>query len=293
MGIAAGCGTTIRPGYRGITYHPLSEPGLGTEVYAEGFYWQWPWNDIVAYNVTWQSQAEDAQVLTLEDLHVATRVIVTFMPDPERLHELTTQIGPSYYEKVIKPPFLTLVRSEFARHRHNDLAEHSPAIEQRIVADLRNAIKDKPIRIDRVAIEHIQYDPYLTKAVSEKVATQQTIEQKSYELEVASKNAEIARVRARGEGDAIQIRAEGESRAIELRGDAQAKAQQAIGRTLTPAYLQYKAFDSPNARYYFVPTGKNGLPVIVDTGHPGPERPAAQASAQYRADEIPTSVLAP
>lgn len=48
------------------------------------------------------------------------------------------------------------------------------------------------------------------------------------------------------------------------RGDAQAKAQKAITKTLTTKYLSYKAFDNPATRYYFVPVGKNGLPILID-----------------------------
>ena len=52
-----------------------------------------------------------------------------------------------------------------------------------------------------------------------------------------------------------------------LKGDAQARAQQAISKTLDRQYLQYKAFDSKGSQYYFVPVGKDGLPLIIDTGH--------------------------
>ncbi|MBL8969789.1 MAG: hypothetical protein JNK56_04375, partial [Myxococcales bacterium] len=37
-------------------------------------------------------------------------------------------------------------------------------------------------------------------------------------------------------------------------------------KTLTPRYLQFKAFDQRNASYFFVPMGKDGLPLIVNAG---------------------------
>ncbi len=63
--------------------------------------------------------------------------------------------------------------------------------------------------------------------------------------------------------DVTRIRAEGDAKAIVLKGEA--KAQDAVAKTLTTSYLQYKAFDSPATRYYFVATGKNGMPIIVGT----------------------------
>ena len=84
-------------------------------------------------------------------------------------------------------------------------------------------------------------------------------------MTVAEKEAEIARTRARGESDATRIRAEGKAQAIVLEGRAQAEAQEMITKTLTDAYLKYKAFDGDSTRYYFVPIGKDGLPIILDT----------------------------
>ena len=68
----------------------------------------------------------------------------------------------------------------------------------------------------------------------------------------------------KGLSDAVAIRAEGDSKAIVLRGQAQAQAQEAITKTLSPQYIQYKAFEGNNTRYYFVPIGKDGLPLILN-----------------------------
>ena len=84
------------------------------------------------------------------------------------------------------------------------------------------------------------------------------------ELRRTQRDAEITRTQAQARGDAARIAAEGEAAATIVRGKAQAEAQAAINKTLTSRYLQFKAFDLPNATYYFVPIGRNGLPVIVN-----------------------------
>jgi len=265
MLVLAGCGTSVGTGQLGVKYLALKKPALQKDIKREGFYWQLPWNGIVRYDVTWQSKTEPVEVLTADDLHVTTRVTVTFRPDPGRIHELATQIGRSYYEDVIRPPFVTTTRAEFSRHTHNDLAKDSPMIERQVLEKVREAIAGKPLLVDRVSVDHIEYDPTLTRAISAKLATQQAVEQKKFEVELAERDAEIARTQAKGQADAIRIRAEGEAQSIVLKGDAQAKAQAAISKTLSPGYLQYKAFDNPATRYYFVPTGKNGMPLILGT----------------------------
>jgi len=280
----AACGTTIRPGERGLKYTAFGKPGLQTKVRSEGFYFQWPWNSIVKYDVTLQSRTEKVDVLTKDNLHIRTSVTVTFRPDVQRLHQLALEVGPQYYAEVIQPAFTTIARSEFAAHEHNKLPEESPQIERAILGKLRDVVKGKPIVVDQVAIAHIEYDAGLTSAISQKLATEQKVAQKEFELEIALKDAEIARTRARGEADALEIRAAAESKAIEIRangeaeaialkGTAQAKAQAAIGKTLTTRYLQFKAFDGAATRYFFVPTGKSGLPLLLDTAEPRERKP--------------------
>lgn len=262
----SGCGATVNAGQRGMKYHALHTPALEKTARAEGFYWLWPWNSMITYDITWQSKTEDLEILTADDLHVATKVTVTFRPQKERIYELHTEIGRAYYQDVVKPPFLAIARSEFAHHRHNDLAREEPQIEQNVLDRLREAIGQRPIEIDRVAISHVEYDRNVAQAISSKLATSQKVEQKDAEVKIAEREADIARTSARGRSDAVRIEAEGQAAAIELKGEAQARAQNSITKTLTPGYLRYKAFDSDATRYYFVPVGKDGMPIIVDTG---------------------------
>jgi len=221
---------------------------------------------MIAYDVTLQSRDEDIEILTADDLHVPTTVTVTFRPKAEELYLLHTEIGPTYYEDVIKPSVMTLVRSEFSHYEHNQLAKMSPKIETEVLQKLVELLKGKPIQIDHIAIKHIRFEQRVTKSVSEKLAMEQLVDQKRFELDIARQEADIARTQAEGESDAIRIRADGEGKAIIIKGRAQAEAQEAIAKTLTPLYIQFKAFDGKSDSYYFIPTGKDGLPLIVNAG---------------------------
>jgi len=231
----------------------------------EGFYFEWPWDSMVVYDITWHSKTEDVKVLTADALHVPISATVTYRPKRSDLYRLAIELGPTYYKDVIQPEFLTLARSEFAKYEHNELAIKSPEIEAAITKKLRTALRGKPLEIDHVAISHIKFDPNVTSAISQKRATAERVEQKASEVEIAKKDAEIARTRAQGSADAIRIGARGEAEAIVVKGKAQAEAQDAIAKTLTADYLRYKAFDSQTTRYYFVPVGKDGMPLIINT----------------------------
>lgn len=115
-------------------------------------------------------------------------------------------------------------------------------------------------------MKHVEYDPNVAAAISAKLATAQRVEQKEAEVRIAERDAEIQRTAAKGRSDAIRLEAEGQAAAIVVKGEAQ--AQTAVGRTLTPEYLRYKAFDGEATRDYFVPVGKDGMPLIVNTDPP-------------------------
>lgn len=178
--------------------------------------------------MTWQSKTEEIDILSADALHVQTRVTVTFRPRADQLYELATEVGPDYYDEIIRPSFLTLARGEFAAHVHNALALDGTKIEETVLARLREAVAGKPLEIDRVSIDHIDFDRTVTAAIAAKVGAEQMIGQKDNELEIAKRDAEIARTAAAGRADANRIEAEGEAAAMVARGDAQATAQAAI-----------------------------------------------------------------
>lgn len=298
LATSTGCiGTSVRPGQRGLEYLPLHSEGLQKKVLPEGFHFQWPWNSIVKFDVRWRSTTETVDVLTKDNLHISTRVTITYRPDEAQLYRLATEIGSGYYEKVVRPPFVTLSRGEFSRHLHNDIPTDSQAIELAIANAVQRSIAKQPLQIARVSIDHVEYDRMVTDSISRKIAMQQTAEQKQYEQKIAERDADIVRTRAHGEADAVEIRATsearaievraaGEAKAIELKGKAQAVAQASVAKTLTPRYLQFKAFDNPATRYFFVPTGKNGMPLLFSAGT---EAPSAPPSREYSSGAVSQS----
>lgn len=266
FGGAMACGATVHPGQAAIKYKAFHDPAFEDRVLDPGYYPLWGWNKLVIYDVTATERDENVHVLTADNLHVPTTVAVTYHPNRGQIYALHTQVGPEYYEKLIAPALITLVRAEFSKHQHNDLAKESTDIEDVVRKRLQAKIEPYHVTIDQVAIRHIDYDDTVTQAISRKIAVRQQSEQKKYEVEIAQRDADIARTTAQGKSDSTRIQAEGDAAAIVARGKAQAEAQEAVGKTLTPEYLQFKAFDNHAASYFFVPTGKGGLPIIVDVG---------------------------
>lgn len=247
--LLAGCGTMIPGGYKGLYSGHFS--GVDTTVYPNGFKWAVVWNDVILYDVRWKTQSETVDILSLDDLHMDVDVALRLRPKPDELYYLHTEIGPQYYEQVVQQAFRSISRAVFAQYKYNDIPKKSVEIQNKILAQLKDELKDKHLDLDAVEIKHVEYPPLVKQATDSKLATEQKLLQKEYETKIAEKDAQIKIIEARG----------------------QQTAQRIIDSTLTPTYLQYRALDvqkslinSSNTSFYFIPVGSNGLPIIIDTG---------------------------
>jgi regulator of protease activity HflC (stomatin/prohibitin superfamily) len=147
------------------------------------------------------------------------------------------------------------------------LPERSSEIGNKIEAVMVESLKGRHLDVYSVALSEIEFPQMVLKAIEQKQAKEQEKEQKEFELVIAQRNAEIARIQAKGEGDALQIRAEGEGESLRIRAKGQSQAQEIITKTLTADYLKYKLYENPSTKTIIVPD-KSNVPIIVN---PGPD----------------------
>jgi regulator of protease activity HflC (stomatin/prohibitin superfamily) len=260
------CGTSIQPGQRGLYWRPLSQ-GLSPETLKDGFYWQAPWNSVYRYDVRWQSHTEDIDALSADDLQVLIKAAIIIRPNPEELYFLVQEVGPEFYQQIVKPQFMAAVRSVVSGYNMVTVPERSAEIASKVQAVVVENLKGRHLEIHNVALADVDFPPIVLHAIEQKQAKEQEKEQKEFELTIASKDAEIARTRAKGEGDSIRIRAEGEAEGNKIRALGQAKAQETISHTLTQAYLRYKLYDSPNSKLILLPDQLKA-PILINPGEP-------------------------
>jgi regulator of protease activity HflC (stomatin/prohibitin superfamily) len=262
--LMGGCGRTIDPGMRGLRWSPMSG-GLEKESLKNGFYFRAPWNDVFEYDVRYQSFTEKIDALTADDLSVTLHVAITMSPIPDEIYFLAQEVGHNWYQQLVRPQFLSAVRGVVAQYAMVTLPERSSEIGNKIEAVMVESLKGRHLNIYSVALSEIEFSKMVLQAIENKQAKEQEKEQKEFELIIAERNAEIARIQAKGEGDSLRIRAEGESESLRIRAKGQSQAQEIITKTLTPDYLKYKLYDSPNSKMVIVPD-KSNVPIIVNPG---------------------------
>jgi len=261
-----GCSRTVDPGNRGLRWRPLSA-GLMKEPLREGFYWKAPWNDIFVYDTRWKSFKEKVDALTADDLPVTVYAAITMRPIPDEIYFLAQEVGPDWYKQLVHPQLLSAVRGVVANYSMVTLPERSSEIGNKIEAVVVEALKGRHLDVYNVALSEMEFSKMVLMAIEQKQAKEQEKEQKEFEVVIAQRNAEIARIHAKGEGDSLKIRAEGEADSMRIRASGQSQAQDIITKTLTPDYLRYKLYESPNAKMIIMPE-KLTVPLIVN---PGPD----------------------
>ncbi len=257
-----GCGTTVSPGQRGLRWYPLTE-GLTTETLKSGFYWRAPWNDIFVYDIRLQSYTETVDALSSDDLLVKLKAAIIMRPIVDEVYFLAQEIGSDFYPRVVRPELLAAVRSIVSNYPMVTVPENSADIASKVQAVVVDKLKGRHLEVTSVALADIELARIVLEAVEKKQSKEQEKEQKEFELVIATKNAEIMRRLALGEGDSIRIRAEGEAQGNIIRAKGQATAQETIAKTLTPAYLRFKLYDNPNAKMVLLPEDLR-MPLVLN-----------------------------
>ena len=260
--LTAACGSTVQPGQRGLRWYPFTE-GLSSQPLKNGFYWRAPWNDVYVYDVKWQSYTENVDALSADDLQVMIKAVIILRPIAEEIHFLAQEVGLDFYSRIVRPEFMAAVRSVVSGYPMVTVPEKSVEIASKVQAVVEEKLRGRHLDIQSIALADVDFPQIVLGAIEQKQAKEQQKEQKEFELIIAEKDAEIARRRARGEGDAIRIRSEGEAQGAQIRAEGQARAQEKITKTLTPEYLRYKLYDSPNSKVVLVPDQLN-TPVIIN-----------------------------
>jgi regulator of protease activity HflC (stomatin/prohibitin superfamily) len=262
--LTTACATTVQPGERGLL---LRSSGLDKEPLTEGHYWIAPWNEVYIYDVRWQNYAENVDAWSADDVQVVVKSAIVLRPNPEEVSSLAQTAGTDFYARVVKPEFLAAVRNVVAGYPVLMVTEKSAEIAQKVQTIVEEKLMNRHLAIQSVALSDVDLPQIVLTAIEQKQAKEQQKEQKDFELLIAGKDAEIARARAKGEGDTLHIRAEG-----------QAKAQETIRKTLSPEYLRYKLYDSQNSKMVLLPDDLK-LPVLV-TINPGEQQSAQLPSAE-------------
>ena len=197
---------------------------------------------------------DSIRVRTLDGLEVGVDLTVWWMIDPESVNNIYADLSKSVLElevKIIRPAIRTVVRDTAALYKMDALyTSERAAFSEKIDKDLKAIFKSKNVMVDKVLVRNITLPTIVENAIQEKMRAKQEEDAMEYKKNIASRQAEIKEIEARG----------------------LANAQRIINSTLSEKYLQHEAImayeklaNSQNTTFVIMPTSPNssGMPLIL------------------------------
>lgn len=195
------------------------------------------------------------QILSAKDDHAAASkdlqdVKVTLGANyhmrPDRAAVIYQTIGVNWAQTIIPNAERETLKAEIAHHNASDILQNRPAIKSRVQDEMAKWLDKYGIVLDELSIQNIAFGNEYTQAIEAKQVEEQRALQKTYELQSAEKQAEIAKAKAAGEANAAIEAARGRAEsnrqeaaadadAIRLRATATAEANTKIAESLTGA----------------------------------------------------------
>jgi prohibitin 1 len=186
-----------------------------------------------------------------EGLTTQIEVSVLYHLNPENAADVYRTVGEDYIGVILEPQFRSVSRGVTAMYEAKALytAERSE-LEALIYQDLKKVAEPRGITIESTPMRRVGLPPGLTAAIEEKLRMEQESQRMQFVLQKEKQEADRKRIEAEGISDFQKIVAQGISDNL-LRWKG-------IEATM-------KIAESNNSKVVIVGSGKDGLPVILDT----------------------------
>jgi regulator of protease activity HflC (stomatin/prohibitin superfamily) len=261
---------TVPSGYVGVLWKRF---GGGTvldprRLKNEGFNLILPWNEVFLYDLRLQSFTESYNAISSDGVNLSATVIVRFRLQRDSVPVLHQAIGPDFKKVLVMPGIGSLTREVIAQYTAEQV--YSTA-RQEIQDKIRNLVE---ARLSEKMMEHegeeesyrvsmreiiILYDILVTgielpaaivAAINRKTEQYYIAEEYKFRVEREKRESERKRIEAEG------IR----------------EFQQTVSQGISDSYLRWRGIEatlqlsqSTNAKVVIIGSGKDGLPIILNT----------------------------
>lgn len=255
---------SVRPGEKGVLYSRLFGGTVLDRVYDEGVHVILPWDILYVYDVRILEETQDVDVLTVDGLTVNVQVSLRYQIMRERLPALHQEIGPDYRNKIVIPIMNSAVRQTIGNYRPDALYSTArQELQDQMLVDAIEEMGRIPILIHGFVVKSITLPEVLSKSIEEKLVAEQRYLRYHYLL--------------------LEAREEAKRKAVE--GQGIRFYQSLVNENMTNNYLRFEGIKatnnlaaSPNAKVVVVGSGRDGLPLILNTQDMEPQRQGDKAT---------------
>lgn len=242
---------SVHPGELAVLYSRLFGGTVLDRTYQEGLHFIPPWNILFVYDVRIQEDTQFIEVLTRDGLTVTVQASLRYQIVRDRLPVLHQQIGPDYKRKIILPIMTSAVRQTIGSYRPDALYSTArEELQDKMLVDATEEMGRIPILIHGFVVKEIILPDLLRDSIVDKLVAEQQYLRYHFLL--------------------LEAKEEAKRKAIQ--GQAIRYYQSLVNENMTENFLRYEGIQatarlaaSENAKVVVVGSGKDGLPIILNT----------------------------
>ncbi|MDT8423729.1 MAG: prohibitin family protein [Desulfuromonadales bacterium] len=242
---------TIHAGEAGVLYQRFFGGTVTDKVYSEGFHIVAPWDKMQVYNVRVQTDYRNFQALSRQGLPVKLTLAIRYRPLYQTLGLLHKNVGPEYLEKVVIPQTEDVIRQTVGQYTAEQLYSQKRGVVEGILKDSLEKVMRRFVLMESVVIREVILPDYIIAAIERKLEQEQLAI--AYDFKI--------------------IREEKEARRKEIEAGGIKAYNDIVSSSLNDKVLTWKGVEatlglatSNNAKVVVIGSGKEGLPVILNTG---------------------------
>jgi regulator of protease activity HflC (stomatin/prohibitin superfamily) len=240
---------TVDAGHAGILFRRFS----GTEIdkiYGEGLHIFSPLDTVYIYEVRKQIALHDFDVISNKGLTVHLSLAIRYRPEYDLLGVLHQKIGPNYLQRVIIPQIESVMRKQLGDYKAEQIYTNEAGLLTKAILTALDEVGRNYVEVEDIIIRSIKLPQQIVDAIENKLRQEEFMKSYEFRLQTAEEEAKRLKIEAGGIHSYHKIiDAALTDNTLELRG---IEATQDLAK-------------SNNAKIVIIGSGKNGLPIILNT----------------------------
>lgn len=288
----------VPAGHVGVLWLRFFGGTVTDRVFNEGTHLVFPWDAVTLYDVRLRSDSRSYEAVSANGMAMTVEVALRYRINPPAAGLVHKLAGTNYAEKLVLPKIASLVYEFVSQHDPESFYSVKRADIQGFL--LQRAREEFPvpphdflplplgadatpkqydaamIRVEDVLVSGVSFPPLVRQAIDRKMEQQQIMQEYDFRIAREAKERDRKRIEAEGIRDFQDI----------------------VARNITPEYLRLRGIEatrafatSPNAKTIII-GGRDGLPVILNTGDDAKPAPTGAAPAAP-ADGAPGTPVPP
>jgi prohibitin 1 len=242
------CFTTIPAGHVGVVnfFGTVSDMTLKAGINGMN-----PMASVIKMSIQTQELKEVMDVPSKEGLTVQLEVSILYHLNPEKAADVYKTVGEEYASVIVEPQFRSVTRGVTAGFEAKALytseREHLSSL---ILSEIELATEKRGVIVESAPLRRVGLPAGLSQSIEQKLQAEQESQRMEFILTKERQEADRKRIEAQGISDFQKI----------------------VVQTITDQLLRWKGIEateklaqSSNAKVVVIGSGKDGLPVILDT----------------------------